>query len=53
MLERLAEYFYNPLVFWTVPLLLVALIVIWRRLYRWGLRHFTSTPPGNEPEDSS
>ena len=31
MLERLSEYFYDPLVFWGVPL---ALVLVWA-----GIRH--------------
>ena len=37
MLEKLADYFYDPLVFWTAPLVLVALLVAWRRLRAWRL----------------
>ena len=32
MLEKLAEYFYDPLVFWTTPLVLVALVIIFEYL---------------------
>ena len=53
MLEKLAEYFYDPVVFWTAPLVLVAIIVIWRRVRAWGLRRLSKMPPGNDPGDSS
>lgn len=49
MLEKLAEFFYDPLVFWTAPLALVALVVGWRRVCAWGLRR----PPDNGSGDSS
>jgi hypothetical protein len=45
MLENLAEYFYDPLVFWTAPLVLVALVAGWRRLRAWGLRRLSGMPP--------
>lgn len=32
MLERLADFFYDPVVFWTAPLVLVALLAGWRRM---------------------
>ncbi len=38
MLERISEYFYDPAVFWSVPLLLVALQIGCRRLWAWA-RH--------------
>ncbi len=44
MLEKLAEYFYDPLVFWTAPLVLVALVVGWRRVRAWGLRRLSGIP---------
>jgi hypothetical protein len=53
MLEKLAEYFYDPLVFWTAPLVLVALVAGWRRLRARGLRRLSGMPPGNGPGDSS
>ena len=53
MLEKLAEYFYDPLVFWTAPLLLVALLVGWRKVRAWELRRKSGLPPdkgsGNLP----
>jgi hypothetical protein len=52
MLERLAEYFYDPLVFWTVPLLLVVLAASWRRLRVWRQRRLSAIA-GKSPEDSS
>ncbi|MCH7880317.1 MAG: hypothetical protein IIB69_01840 [Proteobacteria bacterium] len=45
MLEKLAEYFYDPVVFWTAPLVLVALAVGWRRVRAWRLRRFSGMPP--------
>ncbi len=53
MLEKLAEFFYDPLVFWTAPLVLVALVASWRRLRAWGHRRHSGMPPGNGPGDSS
>jgi hypothetical protein len=52
MLERLAEYFYNPLVFWAVPLLLVVLAASWRKLRVWRQRRLSGIA-GKNPEDSS
>jgi len=49
MLEKLAELFYDPLVFWTAPLALVAIVVGWRRVRARGLRQ----PPGNGSGESS
>jgi hypothetical protein len=40
MLEKLSDFFYDPVVFWTAPLVLVALAVGWRRVRAWGLRRF-------------
>jgi hypothetical protein len=48
MLETLSEYFYNPIVFWTAPLVLVAVVVGWRRIRVWGLRKLSN----KSPEDS-
>lgn len=31
MLVKLAEFFYDPVVFWTAPLALVAAAALWRR----------------------
>ncbi|GEM_PF-3071173 len=53
MLEKLAEYFYDPLVFWTAPLVLVALLVVWRRILAWRLRHRPGISHGNGRGDSS
>ena len=38
MLEQIADYFYDPLVFWTAPLALVVLAAGWRKLRAWWLR---------------
>ena len=51
MLEKLSEYFYDPVVFWTAPLALVAVAACWRRIRARRLRRLTKTPPGNGPED--
>lgn len=39
MLERISEYFYDPAVFWSAPLALVALQIGFRRLRAWARRH--------------
>ena len=39
MLERISEYFYDPVVFWSAPLALVALQIGFRRLRAWARRH--------------
>ena len=52
MLEKLSEYFYDPVVFWTAPLVLVALAAGWRRIRARGLRrHGPGDPsqPGDGP----
>ncbi len=51
MLEKLSEYFYDPVVFWTAPLVLVALAAGWRRLRARGLRRHPETLPGPGPGD--
>ncbi len=38
MLERLSEFFYDPVVFWSAPLVLVALGAGIRRLAAWVRR---------------
>ncbi len=38
MLEQISEYFYDPAVFWSAPLLLVALQIGFRRLRAWARR---------------
>ncbi len=38
MLERISEFFYDPVVFWTVPLALHAALTAWRWLRRRGRR---------------
>jgi hypothetical protein len=48
MIESLAEYFYDPLVFWIVPLVLVVLISVLRRLFIWGHRYFTGMSQRND-----
>jgi len=53
MLEKFAEYFYDPLVFWTAPLVLVALVVGWRRVRASGFRRLFRMPPGDDQGDSS
>jgi hypothetical protein len=53
MLEKLADYFYDPLVFWTAPLVLVALVAGWRRVRAWRLRRNSEMPPSNGSGDSS
>ena len=52
MLEKLAEYFYDPVVFWTAPLVLVVLVVGWRRVQARRLRGLSGRPPDNGPGDS-
>ena len=51
MLEKLSEYFYDPVVFWTVPLVLVVVVVGWRRVWARDLRRLLGTPPGNGSGD--
>ncbi len=51
MLEKLSEFFYDPVVFWTAPLVLVALAAGWRRVRARGLRRLSEIPPGNGPGD--
>ena len=38
MLERLSEFFYDPVIFWSVPLALVALRAGIRRVGKWVRR---------------
>lgn len=38
MLDRLAEYFYDPVVFWGAPLLLVAVHAAVSGMLRWFRR---------------
>ena len=47
MLEKLSEFFYDPVVFWTAPLVLVVLVAGWRRV----LRCRSGTPPGKGSGD--
>lgn len=37
MLEKFSELFYDPVVFWTAPLLLVVVAAGWRRFRSRGL----------------
>lgn len=39
MLEQLSAYFYDPLVFWTAPFVLVAALAAIRRFRDWARRH--------------
>ena len=39
MLEWLSAYFYHPVVFWTAPLVLVALLAAIRKLRARARRH--------------
>ena len=50
MLERLADFFYDPVVFWTAPLVLVALAAGWRRVRTRRRRRFSGKPAGNGSE---
>ncbi len=38
MLEKLAAYFYDPVIFWTAPLALVAMAAGWRKARTWRRR---------------
>ncbi len=38
MLEQLSDIFYDPWVFWGVPLALVALVAGFRRIREWTRR---------------
>jgi len=51
MLEKLSEYFYDPVVFWTAPLVLVAVAAGWRRVWTRGRRHLSGTARGNGSGD--
>jgi len=55
MLETLSEFFYDPLVFWTAPLVLVALAAGWRKVRAWRCRAYTGTLPddGSGPGPSA
>ncbi len=50
MLERLSDLFYDPVVFWTAPLVLVALVVGWRRVRTRRRRRFSGKSAGNGSE---
>ena len=49
MLEKISEFFYDPVVFWTAPLVLVAVAAGWRRFRR--RRGLSGEPPGDRPGD--
>jgi len=53
MLETLSGYFYDPVVFWTVPLVLVAVASGWRfpRSRPWN-RRFGATPARNDSAET-
>ncbi len=42
MLEKLSAYFYDPVIFWTAPLVLVAVAAGWRRARAWRRRRNSS-----------
>ena len=50
MLEKFADYFYDPVVFWTAPLVLVALVAGWRRMRVNRRRRFSGKPAGDGSE---
>jgi hypothetical protein len=47
MLEKFSEYFFDPLVFWTAPLVLVAVVAGLRQAQAWKRRRFSETAAGN------
>ncbi len=47
MLEKLSAYFYDPVVFWSAPLVLVAVAAGWRRARAWR-RRLSRTPAGDD-----
>ena len=47
MLEKLSGYFYDPVVFWTAPLVVVALAAGLRQVQAWKRRRFSETAAGN------
>ncbi len=47
MLEKFSGYFFDPLVFWTAPLVLVAVVAGLRQVQAWKRRHFSETAAGN------
>ncbi len=49
MLERVAEWFYNPVLFWTAPLLLVLFAAGVRRARACWRRHSGSSSEADEP----
>ena len=49
MLERLSEYFYDPVVFWAAPLALVALAAGWRRVRARLRRRHSGKVKGSDP----
>ena len=48
MLERFSEYFYDPMVFWAAPLILVVLAAGWRKVRARSVRGPTGKPPGKD-----
>ncbi len=52
MLENLSQYFYDPVVFWAAPLVLVAVAAGWSRARAWG-RSFSGMPAGNGDDGPS
>jgi hypothetical protein len=48
MLESFSEYFYNPWVFWSAPLLLTVIISAWHRLFN---HHPTGVSENNKDHD--
>lgn len=53
MLENFAQYFYDPLIFWTAPLILVVLMLGWRRVRAWRLRRLSEMHLDDDRGDSS
>jgi hypothetical protein len=48
MLERFAEYFYNPSVFWSAPLFITVVISAWHRLFN---QHPTGVSENDKAHD--
>lgn len=47
MLENFSDYFYQPVVFWTAPLVLVAVVAGLRRIQAWKRRLVSETAAGD------
>ena len=45
MLERISEYFYDPVVFWTAPFILVALYAAFNGARAWVRRRRRAAVP--------